>query len=105
MPIVRTEQISTNVLIGDFGPEAALIVDAAERQNALTLGAASDPAAQSVLFATASDPLVGEELFAAPAYVGREPSHQASLQVEDVIRWILIISLLAASGLKLLGIL
>ena len=105
MPLVRTEQISTNVLIGDFGPEAALIVDAAERENALTLGAASDPTAQAVLFATASDPLVGEELFAASAYTGREASHRASLQVQDALRWILILSLLAAAGLKLAGIL
>lgn len=105
MPLVRTEQISTNVLIGDFGPEVALIVDAADRENALTLGAASDPAGQAVLFATASDPLVGEELFAASAYTGRDPSHRASLQVQDVLRWILIISILAAAGLKLVGIL
>ena len=105
MPLVRAEQISTNVLIGDFGPEAALIVDAADRENALTLGAASDPSAQAVLFATASDPLAGEELFAAPAYIGRDPSYRASLQVQDVLRWILILSLLAAAGLKLVGIL
>lgn len=103
MPILRTEQISTNVLIGDFGPEAALIVDAAERENALTLAAASDPAAQAVLFATASDPLLGEELFAAPAYAGRDPSHRASLQAQDVLRWLVILSLLAAAGLKLVG--
>ena len=103
MSVIRTEQISTNVLIGDFGPEAALLVDAAERENALTLGAASDPAAQAVLFATASDPLAGEELFAAPAYVGRDPAHRASLQVQDMLRWIVILALLGAVALKLVG--
>lgn len=105
MSLVRTDQISTNVLIGDFGPEAALIVEAADRENALTLGAASDPVGQAVLFATASDPLVGEELFAAPSYTGRDPSHRASLQVQDLLRWILIVALLAAAGFKLVGIL
>jgi hypothetical protein len=105
MPLIRTEQVSTNVLIGDFGPEAALLVDAAERENALTVGAASDPIGQAVLFAAASDPLIGEELFAAPAYTGRDPSHRASLQVQDLLRWVLIVSLLAAAALKLVGVL
>ena len=103
MSMIRGEQISANVLIGDFGPEAALLVEAAERENALTIGAASDPAAQAVLFATASDPLTGEELFAAPAYAGRDPSHRASLQVQDVLRWAVVLALLAAAGLKLVG--
>lgn len=103
MPLIRTEQISTNVLIGDFGPEAALLVDAAERENALTIAAAADPSAQAVLFATASDPLAGEELFAAPAYTGRDASHRASLQAQDVLRWVLILALLGSAALKLVG--
>jgi hypothetical protein len=105
MSLIRTEQISTNVLIGDFGPEAALLVDAADRENALTLGAASDPAAQAVLFATASDPLAGEEPFAATAYTGRDASHRASLQVQDVLRWLIIVALLGTAAAKLAGLL
>ena len=42
---------------------------------------------------------------AASASTGREASHRASLQVQDALRWILILSLLAAAGLKLAGIL
>jgi len=105
MPLVRAEQISINALIGDFGPEAALIAEAADRENALVVGAASDPAAQAVLFTAASDPLQGEELFAAPAYVGRDPAQRASLQAQDLLRWLLIASLIAAAALKLAGIL
>ncbi|MBV6397170.1 MAG: hypothetical protein HFACDABA_02775 [Anaerolineales bacterium] len=105
MPLVSAEQISINVLIGDFGPEAALIAEAADRENALVIGAASDPAAQAVLFAAASDPLQGEELFAAPAYVGRDPAQRASLQVQDLLRWFLLLSVLAAAALKLAGLL
>ena len=37
---------------------------------------------------------VGEELFAAPAYAGKDPSYRASLQVQDILRWIVIIALL-----------
>lgn len=105
MPLVRSEQISMNVLIGDFGPEAALITDAAERENSTLVGVASEPLAQAVLFATTSEPLLGEELFAAPAYTSKEPSHRASLQVQDILRWLLILALLAGAGLKVVGML
>ena len=105
IPIIRNEQISTNVLIGDFGSEVALLADAAERESAVLVGAASDPAAQAILFATTSDPMMGEELFAASAYVGREPSHRASLQVQDILRWLIILALLVSPVLKVMGVL
>ncbi len=105
MPVVRTEQVSANILIGDVGPEVALLTDAVERENASLVAGASEPSAQAILFASASDPLVGEEVFAATAYVGDEPSHRASLQVQDILRWTVILALLIGAGLKLVGIL
>jgi len=105
MPILRDEQVSTNVLIGDFGPEIALLTDAAERENALLVAGASDPAAQAVIFASTTEPLVGEELFAAPAYIGKDTSQRASMQVQDILRWVVIAALLAGAGLKLVGVL
>jgi hypothetical protein len=102
MPVIRNEQISTNILIGDFGPEVALITDAAERESSVLVGAASDPAAQAVLFASTSEPMMGEELFAAPAYTSKSPSLRASLQVQDVLRWLLILALVASPFAALL---
>ncbi len=104
MPILRDENVSANVLIGNFGPEAALIVESAERVNVPTLGGSDDLAAQAVLYAAAQEPLIGEELFAAGAYLGAGPSHNASLTVQDILRWLLILFLLGGSALKLLGI-
>lgn len=104
MTVVRQEKISTSILVGDFGSEIALMADASERENALLIAAASDPAAQSILFASVPDPLVGEELFAAPAYSGNDASHRASVQVQDVLRWLIILSLLVGAALKLAGL-
>ena len=104
MPILRDEQVSTNVLVGDFGTEVALLADAVERENAMLVGAASDPSAQAILFATTTEPLVGEELFSAPAYVGRDVSQRASVQVQDVLRWLLILALLMSALLKFTGL-
>jgi hypothetical protein len=104
MPMLHDEHVSAAALIGHFGVEAALLSDAAERSQILLLGATGDPAGQSALFATASEALIGEELFAAPAYFGGGPMPAASLAVQDILRWMIILALLLAAILKMLGI-
>jgi hypothetical protein len=105
MSVNREEQVSTNVLIGDFGPEVGLLADSAERENATLIAAAADPAAQSILFASTNEPLVGEELFAMQAYVSEDSYQRASLQLQDILRWLVILFLVGAAGLKMLGVL
>ena len=63
-----------------------------------------DPAAQAVLFASASDPLIGEEMFAAPAYLNADAAQRASISVQDILRWLIILALLGLSAMKFLGI-
>jgi hypothetical protein len=105
IPVVRDENVSASVLIGHFGPEAALLTESAERENAFILAAADEPATQSILFASVQDPLIGEELYAAAAYAGSDASHAASLQVQDILRWLVILALLAGAAMKLAGLL
>ena len=104
MTVARQEQVSTDVLMGDFGSEVGLLIEASEREEATLIAAASDPSAQAILFASAAEPLVSEELFAAPAYIGSNPAQRASLQVQDILRWLVILALLAAAGLKMVGL-
>ena len=105
MPVIRDENISTNVLMGNFGVEVALLAEAAERANTFTLASSDNLTAQAVLFASAQEPLIGEELFAAGAYVDAGPLHTASLTVQDILRWLIIIVILVGAFLKLSGIL
>jgi hypothetical protein len=107
IPTIRSERVSTNILVGNFGPEAALLVDAADQQNGFTLAASDSLAAQAVLYVTAQEPLIGEELYAIPAYLQAGAAHQASLHVQDILRWVVIVllillSILAAVGVKIL---
>lgn len=105
MPSIRDENISTNVLIGNFGPEVGLLTEAADRQNASVIAASDSLTAQAVLYASSSEPLVGEELFAAGAYIQAGAFHAASLVVQDILRWFIILALILGAGLKLVGIL
>lgn len=103
MPSIRDEGISSNMLIGNFGPEIGLLVEAADRQNASVVAASDSLTAQAVLYATTTETLIGEELFAAGAYLQAGSSHSASLLVQDILRWLIIIALIVVAGLKAAG--
>jgi hypothetical protein len=104
IPSMRDENVSANVIIGHFGPEVALLTDTAERTNSSAVAATDEPASQALLYASMDDPLIGEELFAAGAYSNAGLAHEASLQVQDILRWAIILILLGGSALKLVGI-
>ena len=103
IPVTRDENISANVVMGDFGAEAALLAEAADRENTHLIAASDNLSAQAVLYAAAQEPLIGEELFASGAYMGAGPSHEASLQVQDVLRWLIIVALVLGALLRLFG--
>ena len=105
LPVIYDERVSANILIGNFGPEVALLAEAADREDAFILAASDSFAAQSVLYATAREPLIGEELFAVPAYLQAGPIYQAGLRTQDVLRWIVIAALIVGAILKFLGFL
>jgi len=104
MPMIRDENVSAALLVGHFGAEAALLAESAERQNALLLGASDDLSGQSVLFTASQDALIGEELFAAAAYLGAGPAHAASLTLQDVLRWLVIFAILGGAAARFVGI-
>jgi hypothetical protein len=105
MDIMSVENISSNVLIGNFGPEVGLLTEASTSQNATVIAGSDNLTAQAVLYASSSDTLIGEELFAAGAYAQVGSSHAASLLLQDFLRWLIILALLAGAGLKLAGLL
>ncbi|MCJ7700108.1 MAG: hypothetical protein MUO62_00870, partial [Anaerolineales bacterium] len=63
-----------------------------------------DIAAQSILYATADEPLIGEELYAGGAYVDAGPLHTASLRAQDVVRWLLVAVILVGILLNIFGL-
>lgn len=103
LPTIHDENVSANIVIGALGVEAALLAEASDRENTSLIAASDDLSAQSVFFATSQEPLIGEELFAAGAYIGAGPSHDASLHVQDILRWLIILAIILGSLLKIVG--
>lgn len=105
MPTISDENVSTTILLGNFGMEAALILEAAERSNNFTLAGSDNPTTQAMLHATAQEVLKGEEVFAASAYTNPSPVHIASLNIQDILRWLTILVILGWAFLEVVGIL
>lgn len=90
LPIISDEDVSANVLVGSFGSEIGLITTGGGSKT-LSLAGTDNLPGQAVLFATADEQLIGEEVYAGGAYVGAGPMHIASLHAQDVMRWALIV--------------
>lgn len=104
--MVGNEQVAANILTGSFGTELALILFSAQRRRQTTLAGSDQPMGMAVAYAMADHTLMGEELFAAPAYLSANPvrrgarsddaGRRAGLLMTDVLRWLLIAGLLIA---------
>lgn len=104
MNILQNENVSTNIMIGHFGTEAALLTETSDRENVSVIGTSDNLAGQAVLYVSTQDALIGEELFAVGAYLGAGPTHVASITVQDILRWLVILVLLGGVAAKSLGI-
>lgn len=105
LPVIYDQQVSANVLAGHFGSEVGLIADAGERSGSLVLAGSDNLPAQAVLYASAEEPLIGEELYASGAYLQAGSVHMSSLRTQDILRWVLVGVILAGAVLKLIGFL
>ncbi len=103
LPAIYDEGVSANVLAGGFGVEVGLLSDAAERKHSFTLAATDSLPAQAVLYASAQEPLIGEELYAAGAYLDAGRAHLVSLYAQDILRWLIVVALLGGAAMKLLA--
>lgn len=91
--IAADRRVSGHVLLGSYGSELALILDAAARRGQHTIAASDQIEGQAVAFAMADEPVIGEEMFAAPAYLGGGAAQMGSVIALDVLRIGLILAL------------
>lgn len=105
MNVIHDEQVSASVLSGHFGSEVALLTEAGERNHSLIVGGSDSLPAQAILYATTDEALLGEELYAAGAYLGASTAHSASLHMQDILRWLLVLAIMIGAILKILGVL
>ena len=83
MGLVHRENVGSAFLFGRFAAESLILAEAGQQIGAMQV-AATTSAEQIPFFLTACDyTLIGEELYAAGAYLSRDPVQCGSLRVQD----------------------
>jgi hypothetical protein len=99
---IQHSNVGSNLLMGHMGPEIAIILEAGGRENMDQIVGSDDPTALAVGAAMSDDLLIGEELFAAGAYMKGEPAQLASLQIQDILRLIIAAAVFLFAFINLL---
>jgi len=91
-----------SLLFGRFGVEGLWLGEALSDQGLPQLGGASDPSAQALMQPALDEAVIGEEIYAAGAYLHR-PSHLGSLATQDVMRIVIILAIIVGVVMTSLG--
>jgi len=95
--IMTRERPATNFLIGYFAAESLVLAETGASTGAIQI-AGTDAMAQLPFFVTACDyTLIGEELYAASAYISRQPLLLGAIKGEDWSKLVIVAALLIAS--------
>jgi len=99
--IMLREKPATNFLIGMFWAESLILAETGAISGAVQI-AGTDAVSQLPFFITACDyTLIGEELYAASAYISREPLRLGAIKAQDINKLIILALVLAGTVLAL----
>lgn len=81
--LISREKIGAAFLFGNFAAESLLLAEAGQSVGALQVAATVSPEQVAFFVCTCDYTLIGEELYAASAYLTREPVQLGSLLAQD----------------------
>jgi len=98
--IMIREKTATNFYMGMFWAEALIMTETGSTTGAIQI-AGTDAITQIPFFITTCDyTLIGEELYAASAYLAKEPLMLGTLKAQDYLKLIIIIFILGGTVLS-----
>jgi hypothetical protein len=104
LDLLDRQAVTANFMLGHFGDECVVIGEQAARNSVLQVAGSGDPSALALMSLTADHLVLGEELFAAGAYLSRLPWHVSGLLAQDSARWIFVVLAAVVVALKTLGL-
>jgi len=92
--IMLREKTATNFYLGKFYAESLLLAETGNIAGSIQIAGTDEPS-QLPFFVTACDyTLIGEELYAASAYLAREPLLLGALKAQDMVKGVAMLWLL-----------
>lgn len=92
-----------HALWGHWDAEGLWLAQATHRPDVAQVGGAASPAANALLYTSLDDALLGEDLFAAGAYLHRR-AHVGSLVMQDLLRFAVLVLIVGGVILSSLGL-
>jgi hypothetical protein len=86
MGLIAREKPAATVFVGSFACEAVMIAEASAAVGALNISGTARIASLPYLVSTADYYLVGEEVYAAGAYLSKDAAQAATLAVADIAK-------------------
>jgi hypothetical protein len=88
--IMAREQVATNFFFGMFYAEALILAENGRSLGALQVAGCPDPVQIPFFIATCDYVVIGDEYYAASAYLTREPTLTGSLVGQDISKAVLV---------------
>jgi hypothetical protein len=85
------EKPAANFLIGSFYAESLLLAEAGQSTGAIQIAGTAEVAQLPFFVTTCDYTLIGEELYAAGAYLSREPVVMGSIKGQDAVKFLLLL--------------
>jgi hypothetical protein len=102
--IMMREKPAANLYLGSFFAESLLLAETGFAEGAIQVSGTANVAQLPFFVAACDFTLIGEELFAASAYLSREPKLLGPLKASDLAKLIIMIVLVVGVALEMAGV-
>jgi len=97
------ERPAANIYMGAFFAESLLLAETGNAAGSIQISGTAEPAQLPFFIAACDYTLMGEELYAASAYLSREPIMTGGLKGQDFMKMLIVICILIGVILVSLG--
>jgi hypothetical protein len=102
--IMVREQPAANFFLGTFYAEALILAETGFATGAMQTSGTAQPSQLPFFVVSCDYTLIGEELFAASAYLSKEPNQLGSLKGQDFGKFLIVLLILIGSIMEIAGI-
>lgn len=100
--IINRGTLTSNAVLGRVGSELVLMTEAGSRQGTDLIVGTDNLSGLAVAVPATEHLIIGEELFAASAYLNGEPADMANLQLQDILRIVVALSILVSAIINII---
>jgi hypothetical protein len=102
--IYGRQRLEASMLVGSFDQEYLLAGEVGAQRDISQLSGTTSTAAQPLIYLASDAALIGEEIYAAEAYLDRSATPRARLLTQDTLRTVIIVALLTLLLLSAAGV-